>query len=112
MENVMDGAGWLNLGSLVTGLIAWILPMIILMQHQKADFRNVMFFSIASVSACAISLCLQIFSTSHLVKREDWSALMDISPTLVLVASVLLAGTLILNAVTLVIYYRKPSEDG
>jgi len=105
----MDGTIWLNLGSLLFGLIAWILPAIILMQHRKT--RDMVLFSIASVSACAISLCLQIVSVSLLVRREDWSALMDISPTLVLVASVLLAGTLILNAVTLGIYFRKTPED-
>jgi cytochrome c oxidase subunit 4 len=103
----MFGAGWLNLGSLVLGLIAWILPVITLMQHNKADPRNLVVFSVASVSACAISLLMQIVSTSHLVKIEDWSALMDISPSLVLVASILLVVTLILNAITLAVYYGK-----
>jgi len=107
----MFGTGWLNLGSLVLGLIAWILPGINLMQTNKADQRNMMVFSVASVSACAISLCMQIYSANYLVTREDWSALMDISPALVSVATILLGVTLILNAITLVVYYRKPSED-
>ena len=107
----MCGAGWLNLGSLVFGLIAWILPGINLMQYKKANHRNMVVFSIASVSTCAIALCMQIYVTRLLVTREDWSALMDISPALVLVATTLLGVTLILNAITLVVYYRKPSED-
>ena len=107
----MFEAGWLNLGSLLFGLIAWILPGITLMQHNKADTRNLVVFSIASVSACAIALCMQIFSLNNLVTKEDWSALMDISPTLVLVASILLVVTLVLNAITLRVYFRKTSED-
>jgi len=107
----MFEAGWLNLGSLVLGLIAWILPVINLMKHNKADPRNLVVFSIASVSACALSLCMQIFSLNNLVTKEDWSALMDISPTLVLVASILLVVTLVLNAITLRVYFRKTSED-
>ena len=107
----MFEAGWLNLGSLLFGLIAWILPGITLMQHNKADTRNLVVFSIASVSACAISLCMQIFYTSHLVKIEDWSALMDTTHALVLVATIFLVVTLILNAITLVVYNKKTSKD-
>ncbi len=107
----MFGAGWLNLGSLVLGLVAWILPVINLMQHNKTDNRSWVIFSIASVSACAISLCLQIFYTAYLVKIEDWSALMDISPSVGLIATILLAVTLILNAITLVVYEWKTPKD-
>lgn len=103
----MFGAGWLNLGSLVLGLVAWILPVVNLMQRNKADHRNWVFLSVASVSACAVSLCMQIFYTAHLVKIEDWSALMDTSQAVALVATLLLAGTIILNAIILVVYYGK-----
>ena len=103
----MFGAGWLNLGSLILGLVAWILPVINLMQHNRTDNRRWVIFSVASVSACAISLCLQIFYTAHLVEIEDWSALMDTSPSVGFVATILLAVTIILNAITLVVYERK-----
>lgn len=106
----MSGAGWLNLGSLVLGLVAWILPGISLMQHKEASRRNWAAFSIASVSACAVSLCMQIFYTDHLVTSEDWSALLDTSHVLVVVATILLAGTLILNAITLVVYGKKGKD--
>lgn len=107
----MVGSGWFNFGSLVFGLIAWILPGILLLRHQKADPGTVVVFSVASVSACAISLCLQIFSLSHLADIEDWSALMDITPSLRVVAALLLIVTLILNAITLVVYFGKKPED-
>lgn len=103
----MFGAGWLNLGSLVLGLIAWTLPVVNLVQHNKSDYKKWVVFSVASVSACAISLCMQIFYTDHLVKIEDWSALMDTSHAVALVATLLLAVTIILNVISLVIYYRK-----
>ncbi|MHB8061781.1 MAG: hypothetical protein ACYDG2_03970 [Ruminiclostridium sp.] len=103
----MFGATWLNLVSLILGLIAWILPVVNLMQHNKADRRNWAVFSVASVSACAISLCMQIFYTNHLVKIEDWSALMDTSSAVALVATLLLVVTIILNAITLVVYGKK-----
>lgn len=103
----MFGAGWLNLGSLALGLIAWILPVVNLMQHNKADRRNWAVFSVASLSACATSLCMQLFYSDYLVKIEDWSALMDTSSAVALVATILLVVTIILNAITLVVYYRK-----
>ncbi len=107
----MVGAGWLNLGSILLGLIAWILPVINLMQRNRGNPETMVVLSVASVSACSLSLCLQIFYTSHLVQKEDWSALMDISPTVVVVASILLAGTLILNVIAMVVYSRKPLKD-
>mgnify|MGYP000955445992 CR=1 FL=1 len=105
------GASWLNLGSIVLGLIAWILPVVNLVQHNKADHRNWAVFSVASVSACAISLCMQIFYTDHLVKIEDWSALMDTAHAVALVAILLLIVTIILNAITLGVYCEKKLKD-
>ncbi|AFS78964.1 hypothetical protein Curi_c19600 [Gottschalkia acidurici 9a] len=95
--------GLLNLGSLILGLVAWILPAINIVH----DNRNWFTLSTISMSACAISLCFQIFYNNHLVKIEDWSALMDTTGALVFVASVLLIVTIILNAITLIIYRDK-----
>ena len=103
----MFGASWLNLGSLVLGLVAWILPVVNLVKRNNADHRNLVVFSILSVIACAISLCMQIFYTNHLVKLEDWAALMDTSSAVALIATILLVVTIMLNAYTLVVYYGK-----
>nr|WP_246476588.1 hypothetical protein [Salicibibacter cibi] len=73
--------GWLNVVSLVLGLMAWILPMVNLFRYTK---RN------------------------HLVKIEDWSALSEIG-AVVLVGSVLLVVTIILNIVTLIVYRDRTS---
>ena len=103
----MFGAGMLNLGSLVFGLIAWVLPIINLVQHDKARHRNWAALSVASVSACAVSLCMQIFYSNHLVEIEDWSALADTSSAVASAAILLLVVTVILNAATLVVYHGK-----
>lgn len=102
--------GLLNLGSIALGLIAWILPVVNLMRHKKHDHRNWVALSILSISACAISLCFQIFYNYHLVKIADWSALMDITDNVAFVAAVLLIVTIILNAITLLVYHDRTAK--
>ncbi|MGE8207856.1 hypothetical protein ACQKP0_25670 [Heyndrickxia sp. NPDC080065] len=102
--------GWLNIGSLVLGLIAWILPVVNLMLDKKNVHKNRGSLSFISISACAISLCFQIFYSYRLVKIEDWSALMDTMGAVVLVSAVLLIVTIILNAITLIIYRERIAE--
>ena len=102
--------GLLNLGSLVLGLIAWILPVANLIRYKKYDHRKWVTLSIMSISACAISLCFQIFYNYHLVKIEDWSALMDTTDAVAFVAAVLLIVTIILNAITLLVYRDRTEK--
>jgi ABC-type transport system involved in cytochrome c biogenesis permease subunit len=102
--------GLLNLGSLVCGLIAWILPVVNLIRYKKHDHRNWVALSIISISACAISLCFQIFYNNHLVKISDWSALVDITVNVVFVAAVLVIVTIILNVITLFVYRDRTAK--
>ncbi len=94
----------LNFGSFVLGLIAWILPVVNLVQYRKHNHRNWVALSIMSISACSISLCFQIFEINQRVKVEDWSALMDTMSALAFVSAVLLIITIILNVITLIVY--------
>ncbi|WP_280771604.1 hypothetical protein [Salipaludibacillus daqingensis] len=96
--------GWLNVGSLVLGLIAWILPMVNLMWDKKQENKNWVFFVFMSLSACAISLCFHILYTYHKVAVEDWSALMDTMYALAFASTVLLIVTILLNVITLNVY--------
>lgn len=96
--------GLLNIGSFVLGLIAWILPIINLMRYKKHDNRNWAVFSIVSISACAMSLYFQIFYSYHLIKIEDWTALMDTTDAVVFASKVLLVVTIILNSTTLIAF--------
>ncbi|MCM3442188.1 hypothetical protein AB3Z07_14690 [Metabacillus halosaccharovorans] len=99
--------GLLNLGSLVLGLVAWILPIVNIVQVKNQNNRKWMTLSVLSISACAISLCFQIFYSYHLVQIEDWSALMDTAGAVAYVGAYLLIVTLLLNGVTLYIYRRR-----
>jgi amino acid transporter len=102
--------GLLNLGSLVLGLIAWILPVTNIIRYKKHDHRKWVTLSIMSISACAISLCFQIFYNYHLVKIEDWSALMDTTDAVAFVAAVLLIVTIILNGISLLVYRDRTEK--
>ncbi|OCN00872.1 hypothetical protein A7X67_10545 [Clostridium sp. W14A] len=103
----MFGVGWLNIASLVFGLIAWILPVVNLTQRNKANSRSWPVFSVASAASCAVSLYMQILYTDHLVQVEDWSALLDTSHAVAWLSAVLLIVTIVLNVVTLAVCRRK-----
>ncbi|MEW9677739.1 hypothetical protein ABRT01_16415 [Lentibacillus sp. L22] len=100
----MIDAGWLNIGSLALGLIAWIIPVFNLLRDKKQVNKKWVVFSIISISACAISICFQIFYNYHLVKIEDWSALMDTMGAVASASAVLVIVTILLNALTLIVY--------
>ncbi|MBD0384482.1 hypothetical protein [Paenibacillus sedimenti] len=97
---------WLNLGSLVLGVIAWILPAINISRYDKRS-KNWVTLSIVSISACSFSLFFQICSFYEREKVEDWSALMDTVSVIASVSAILLSGTIILNAITLYIYRNR-----
>lgn len=99
-----------NLGSLILGLFAWILPVVNLMRYGKRDHRNWIVLSIMSISACAISLCFQIFEINYRVKVEDWSALMDTMSVVAFVSAVLLIVTIILNVITLIVHRDRTAK--
>jgi cytochrome c oxidase subunit 4 len=102
--------GLLNLGSLMLGLIAWILPVVNLIRYKQNDNRNWAVLSILSISSCAISLSFQIFYHYHLVKIEDWGALMDITGSVAFAATTLLIGTILLNAMNLIVYRDRTAN--
>jgi len=93
--------GLLNLGSLLFGLVSWIIPLILLVSNKFTASRG-MRAIFASLVSVIISLIMQIYYTKHLVNIEDWSALMDTHGSLVFVASVLSAFTVVLNGLLLV----------
>ena len=97
----------MNVGSLVFGLIAWILPAVNLAQHNKISSKKYAAFTVTSLSLCAVSLCLQLFYTDHLVRTEDWSALLDTSHVTALVAALFLVVTIILNVSALLVHFEK-----
>jgi cytochrome c oxidase subunit 4 len=95
---------WLNLFSLVFGLLAWILPVINLLRYGKQGRNNWAALSLMSLSACAVSLCFQLFYVFYWVKAADWSALMDTMSAVAVISAVLLAITILLNGINLKVY--------
>ncbi|MGG4491192.1 hypothetical protein [Metabacillus idriensis] len=102
--------GLLNIGSLLFGLMAWILPIVNLTRHKKRENENWATLSTISISACSISLCFQIFYTYHKVTVEDWGALLDTMYATVFVSAALLIVTIILNVFTLIVYRGKAAN--
>jgi len=97
---------WFNVGSLLLGLIAWILPIINLAKYNKAKHKNWVALLFASMSGCAISVLFQIVYQKHLVNVEDWSAVMDTIGGVLFVSTVLVAVTITLNLIAIVKYRR------
>lgn len=100
---------FLMLGSLILGLIAWILPVISIMQFKKGENKNWSTLSIFSLIACAISLYFQIYYNNYLVKIWDASALMDTVGASSFLSAVMLIVTIILNLMNMFIYLTKNS---
>ncbi|MDY7043280.1 MULTISPECIES: hypothetical protein [unclassified Virgibacillus] len=103
----MFDAGWLNIGSLILGLVAWIIPIVSLLGNKNQNNKKWVTLSIISFSACAIAICLQIFYNLHLVKIEDWAALMDTIGAVAFLSAVLVVVTILLNVFTLILYRDK-----
>lgn len=99
--------GWLNIGSLLLGLIAWLLPVIYLMGNNKHEHASWGILAVLSISACAISISFQMFYQYHLVKIEDWTALMDTTRAVVIATAVLLIFTLLLNGLAFIVYQKN-----
>ncbi len=94
---------FLMIGSLILGLVSWILPILNIIKHNK----NGATYSMISMSSCAIALAFQILYSDYIVKMEDWSALMDTSKTSALLSVILLVITIILNVISLNNYRSK-----
>lgn len=98
---------FLMIGSLVLGLIAWILPIINIVRYKRNYNKNWDIYSIISVSACAIAISFQLIYSNHIVSIEDWSALMDTIGTSTLLSVLLLIVTLVLNIISVSMYHTK-----
>ena len=88
-----------NIGSLVLGLISWIIPVVVIYKCSKRDNRG-KFIGI-SFTSCGLALLLQLFEIRHRVYLHDWSALLDTIDILSGVAVILVLVTIILNSIAL-----------
>lgn len=89
--------GLLNVGSLLFGLIAWILPVINLMRSDKSNLKKMMLFSLLSLISCLISLYMQILAKHYLLVIEDWAALLDTMYIFEIISGIVLVVSVTLN---------------
>ena len=89
----MDVTIFCNLGSVIVGLAAWIVPVVGINRKKRNPHR----LSVISFSLCAIALLLQLTEIKHRVMVGDWSALMDTVPAIRGAAAVLVLVTILIN---------------
>ncbi len=82
----------LNVGSLVLGLVAWLLPVLAIGKRDRFSLC-----CLGSFGCCILSLLLQLFEVTRRVNLEDWSALMDTMHAVVLAAVIMVAVMVICN---------------
>ena len=85
-----------NIGSLVLGLAAWILPLLAVGKSYRFALCCV-----GSLSCCAVSLLMQLLEIKRRVHLSDWSALLDTMDAVVLAAVVLICGVIVTNLLAL-----------
>lgn len=93
---------WLNVGSLVFGLVAWIIPIVNFLGDKKENVKRWIALTISSFSACAIALCFQILYIYDSVKIGDWSSLMDTMGAVAFASIVLILVTISFNVFALI----------
>lgn len=94
---------WLNLASVLFGIIALVLPIF----NLTINYKKVITFSVLSMIFCIISIWFQIVYNHYLVKVEDWTGLMDTTGTLVWGSAILALATIVLNSLSLIIDRKK-----
>lgn len=99
MSNLFD-YGWLNIGSLILGLVAWYIPASRILSTNKKE-GHYSIEAMLSLTACATALWFQLAYNNYLVQIQDWSALADTTFTLNWVAAVLLIVTIALNIINI-----------
>lgn len=107
----MNETTWTSISSIIFGLIAWIIPLVCIVQYKKLKLKTICISSIISFIFCAFSLFVQIFFVSIMVKLEDWSGLSDTIDVVLMVSLLLLIIALFLNSFIFILCYMKKHGD-
>ena len=92
----------LNIGSLILGFAAWLLPLLAIGKRDRFSFC-----CLGSFGCCILSLLLQLFEAKRRVVLEDWSALMDTMHAVTLAAVFMVAVMLVSNLFVLLRSARR-----
>lgn len=87
------------------GFAGMMLPLVGIALKGKNKYVTVISF--LSMICCATSLFFQICYQKFLVDVEDWSAMMDIAPSMMGISFLLLLITVILNIVFIVVKSKE-----
>lgn len=104
------GAAWMNLASLALGCLAWALPLAALVLKERLGRPGCALCAAGSFAACGAALWLQILYNRHLVRIEDFSALLDTVDAVAFLSGLLLAGTLAANGLLFAVCAREKRE--
>ncbi|MDR2899409.1 MAG: SAC family polyphosphoinositide phosphatase [Clostridiales bacterium] len=105
-------SGLIESGSLISGLTAWILPVIGFVKVEKLNNRTRLFLTIISLASCTLALLLAMISQNHMAETENWSGVMDTSGPFLRVSIVLVSVTFVVNIVNLIVYkYKRNKSD-
>lgn len=85
-------SAFFNLGSLILGLAAWVMPFLAIRKKDRFGLC-----CMGSFGCCILSLLLQLFEVKNRVNLEDWSALMDTMRAVVLASVVMIVVMLVCN---------------
>lgn len=88
---------WLNIGSLLLGLNAWVIPIVSLIKGYRKNTQRMPSLTLMSMTSAILSLWLQILYNYYLLQIADWPALLDTTGAVVFIAFILLVGTIFLN---------------
>lgn len=92
----------LNIGSLILGLAAWVLPFLAIGKKDRFGLC-----CLSSFGCCILSLLLQLFEVKNRVNLADWSALMDTMHAVVLAAVVMIVVMVACNLIALLRTARR-----
>lgn len=95
--------GLLSLGSLVFGLLAWILPILAL---RKLGHKSMVYVAI-SFAFVALSILFQLMSQEYFADIEDLSAIMDTIGFAITMSWVLFIVAILFNSVVIYRYVQE-----
>ena len=97
----------------LTGAAAFILALVNLVRAAMKKPRGWQVLLFASLSCGGLSMMCALQAVSFWAKREDWSGIMDVVPTLAAVCSWALCLGIVLNFLALWLHLRaKKSKEG
>ncbi len=98
-------SAFFNITSLTLGLIAWAIPLALLLRDMDSHAGGVL----ASGTACMTALLLQLCEIGHRVAIHDYPAIIDTIGAVIFAAMVLVAVTTVLN---LAVCLRRGQRGG